>query len=1338
MKKYNRIIITATMILTVIAALTVSCFAFDNTGNTEYMEELRARANSYYEKVKGATSSAETNTYNAVKVYIDRIDALRQETDRDTAAEMELENKRGMAVGILSWIYYSHTEEIQGFTQTDAEAVKAEYEKQRNAIDKANLDFFEGNGVNACYTNLLNEIYTRRIELLRSSDNGNGLVNGIVDDALKLVISRCAYSESFGEDAENCRIYYAEVAATVELQTLRDKTIVELSAVVGKIYPDGEFDMSTDGKYAAFFKELNDPALQEAYICGEASDGDAIKRFNVALSLTVADILTPQESFGAYKKSYLNSLTDSVFLKVGEANGAENVEHVSVLDMFQNYSLCILSAEAKDELSEYATSLGRDSALDIIVLEYAGIADGKGILDNAKNDDEVAAELLAGKMRCLWYDTYRDALSDIEKYLGEGSDKGKEAKALYFVVDGKIKIGDRANGDSITENLAIDMAEMSAIVVRAESERFTSDHDSIIEKNEVVISDKAALSEAIADSALLSPEAEKLLEDVLSALGEKYKDVIKQEIKVLVTEDLAKAQRQSAADTLAELIAAVKSRGDDGRFALVALKDSSDIYLEKAGTVKELLDGYCSYYLSGGSEYFGKEVEGVVSDGASEIIEAVDGSEAQKKDALVLKLKRFAALESIFGSARGYDEVDGIPQILERAREDIEVCSTDVSINVYVAERVAQISEIIRVFELKNAANSIVTQSDSIKSKIESYEYISAEQKAALLGELENIKEWGQTESFNAANGSAVKKALRDTLAKLSLLEDKANNAELDACLSNAKAALTSAYGKKEDYSAENYAAILALIEAYTQELGGVRGIAEYIEIRDRGIAAILAIEDLLEAAKRVGEDELTACYQKLLERKHCYSAEGLSKLQEIYDHSVAELKVFTASPENADKVGVLIEERMALMRGVHLEKIYTADGMLITEGDRFYPREHDIGEKGYIGALWSQGGIPSDAELIIKKTDIKNVAELIRKAAKSRKVLVGAERASRSILKELRNCNVILGAQMSLGEILPEGGRYKVSILLPNNVDPAGILGVVFIRADGTVEFFEASPEEDMLEFETSHFSKYYVVSRGDVDLVPLIVCLGIIVICELCVLAILIIRRRKNKMRGLCGILPIPLILAVRYRPAGGNVIAIALGGAAVALGAAIGYLAYLELKDKKKQRIKEDTAKCDLVEVPRSVTVQATRKSDVSVEEKSEKEKTDSIRQPMESVSVEIAESLMSDSEALRLQKEESDEYEDIEIYHGEKKAEINIDVISENFEDGDTVTLNSLKEKKLVPQSAGQVKILARGVLDKRLRVVAQDFSGAAIKMILLTGGEAIITYSSSERGGKRKM
>ena len=70
---------------------------------------------------------------------------------------------------------------------------------------------------------------------------------------------------------------------------------------------------------------------------------------------------------------------------------------------------------------------------------------------------------------------------------------------------------------------------------------------------------------------------------------------------------------------------------------------------------------------------------------------------------------------------------------------------------------------------------------------------------------------------------------------------------------------------------------------------------------------------------------------------------------------------------------------------------------------------------------------------------------------------------------------------------------------------------------------------------------------------------------------------------------------------------------------------------------------------------------------------------------------------------------------------KMAAINLDTICESFEDGDVVTLEALKEKKLVPNKMGRVKILARGTMTKKLDVVADNFSLQAVKMITLAGG-----------------
>ena len=102
--------------------------------------------------------------------------------------------------------------------------------------------------------------------------------------------------------------------------------------------------------------------------------------------------------------------------------------------------------------------------------------------------------------------------------------------------------------------------------------------------------------------------------------------------------------------------------------------------------------------------------------------------------------------------------------------------------------------------------------------------------------------------------------------------------------------------------------------------------------------------------------------------------------------------------------------------------------------------------------------------------------------------------------------------------------------------------------------------------------------------------------------------------------------------------------------------------------------------------------------------------------ESISVSEADEVMSDEKA----ESSIEEVEVIKPRKGRKEI-INIDTLSENYNNGDEVTLESLIKKGLVPATTGHIKILARGVLDKKLDVIANDFSIPAIKMIVLVGG-----------------
>ena len=105
---------------------------------------------------------------------------------------------------------------------------------------------------------------------------------------------------------------------------------------------------------------------------------------------------------------------------------------------------------------------------------------------------------------------------------------------------------------------------------------------------------------------------------------------------------------------------------------------------------------------------------------------------------------------------------------------------------------------------------------------------------------------------------------------------------------------------------------------------------------------------------------------------------------------------------------------------------------------------------------------------------------------------------------------------------------------------------------------------------------------------------------------------------------------------------------------------------------------------------------------------------------SVDMPKADSLISDTMAKNLIKRSC---ESVATF-GRKKVIINIGQISAAFSAFDRVDINALKEKNLIPKDAGYVKILADGVIDKPLVLFANAFSLSAVKMIALTGGEAI--------------
>ncbi|MEG0794190.1 MAG: 50S ribosomal protein L15 [Bacilli bacterium] len=72
---------------------------------------------------------------------------------------------------------------------------------------------------------------------------------------------------------------------------------------------------------------------------------------------------------------------------------------------------------------------------------------------------------------------------------------------------------------------------------------------------------------------------------------------------------------------------------------------------------------------------------------------------------------------------------------------------------------------------------------------------------------------------------------------------------------------------------------------------------------------------------------------------------------------------------------------------------------------------------------------------------------------------------------------------------------------------------------------------------------------------------------------------------------------------------------------------------------------------------------------------------------------------------------------------KYATINLSDLENFFNDGDVVTPEVLKEKKIIKKGLSGIKVLANGELTKKLTVKAQRFSTKAVTKIENVGGKA---------------
>ncbi len=626
-----------------------------------------------------------------------------------------------------------------------------------------------------------------------------------------------------------------------------------------------------------------------------------------------------------------------------------------------------------------------------------------------------------------------------------------------------------------------------------------------------------------------------------------------------------------------------------------------------------------------------------------------------------------------------------------------------------------------------------------LTEEIGGYRYLTEEEIATNTSALTGMREEAIGMTAGSATITDVSEQCTAGKEKLRAFALTVSTLEKESCCRILTERLQNSY-TPDHYSSEIQKKLEETILRYKNKISAEKAVEENEAIVKEALELIAKEINLLQEAQEKSMAKLNDAYQKLLGRSGCYSEKNLSLLRETYETALSAIR----APRNVSdwqQVALLVEDAILGMQEICLDRIYTADKRLEKEIVTTSPDEYAPANDGYVAMVESQNGIPSDSILSVLEAKDNDISKKLRNAVKKNLIFpADGSAAGENLLGLLKDAKVCAAWQITLDTaMLNSAERYTVSLLLPRHLREESLIGVVFVREDGSVEFYDAFQEGDLLSFEVSHFSDFYLLCEGSVNLMPWIIVLSILIICE--VLTLILLYRRKNGTDFAAEVsLPLfgfsPLLLKI-YRPANGVGILWLLGGISLSLAAWIAWLIASEFRSKYPEteypeEEEEEDDESDPVESENLLP----ESDPIPVLISGPKRLLLSDSGPLAQVTVAEANALMSDEIAKEELAVESADFEEYEIPTGRKKAELNIDVIAKHFESGDVVTLSALKEKKLISGQTGHVKILARGTLDKPLTIIAQDFSLAALKMILLTGGTPIVAKSSTRKNKKQ--
>lgn len=973
------------------------------------------------------------------------------------------------------------------------------------------------------------------------------------------------------------------------------------------------------------------------------------------------------------------------------------------------------------------------------------------------------------------------------------SELTQTAAALWHEIDSDIK--EISTDPSFTRREG--EAKLSALITEAKARAYENAHASACSQSENTT--KQELKQAIQDAMALEDAVIAVLQNrqngtrpmpVLTALGKRYQQCISREIAELLSgSDCAELRAKSITALQTALYNLPLTEGDLDLSDLTALPANADALSNKAEQLRRVLLHYRDNI---DNDIKDDAMFAFCDTAASQIIAGTMTAEHA-----IAELNRKEAKAEIEKAAIGFTAVPGVSALLSTVERDlsrlsdadaimqyqtlligkIEACQ---NAEVQIAELLAFLPSFTMLSEEEKADLSRTAQlrqtelaericrsdaQDDIRTVLHAFcqELLSLAKHAAQTeteritsAALEQLQQYRYIEEVSKqafrqtcteekqATDAVLRESTTDTIGEVTneilrfqrafrQLASTALQTEQCACCETLTQQLNTAY-TLSDYSEEHQSTLLSLIRAYSDRLAPDRPVAENETVWQEACAQMQTVPNRLQEAQSLAEARLTSVYETLRLRQNCYSSENFTALTELYHRALAEIRQWK-EVSDAEIVQTSAKKQTEQMQAIPLDRIYTDNCPLSESGILMLPDSYQPAENGYHGTLLSPNGIASDTQLHITAAEENNMAEKIKEVAKSKRIYApNGMPTARSVLRLLKDCRVISALRIYWeGTQPPSAADYTVSVLLPADIDLSHVIGMIYWNEDGSAEYREITSEDTLIRFTASHGSDFYLVSENTISLVPWFVLLGMIIACEISVLILLYSHKKRQKTNVSASAFSVfPFFSLTVYRPLGGMWAIGILGIISLFLAVWIACLLRAEWRHTKAHHLSTQPKKAACTNVAPLIGTSSAPPDHRAAHTV----KTEPVILP--TVTAEEVHHLMSDDRAKDKLQIETKQFFDSEIYHGTKKAEINTDTISAYFQSGDIVTLNSLKEKKLLPANVGFVKVLARGSLDKPLTVIAQDFSTAALKMILLTGGTPLVTHASPERGGKRNM